>query len=31
MTADPRRVPTAHVIDRVSLEEMHELAQQARR
>ena len=27
MTADPRRVPTAHVIDRVSLEEMHELAQ----
>ncbi|HEX8806912.1 MAG TPA: aspartate kinase [Candidatus Aquilonibacter sp.] len=27
MTADPRRVPTAHVIDRASLEEMHELAQ----
>jgi len=27
MTADPRRVPTAQVIDRASLEEMHELAQ----
>jgi len=27
MTADPRRVPTAHVIDRASLEEMNELAQ----
>ena len=27
MTADPRRVPTAHVIDRASLEEMHELSQ----
>ena len=27
MTADPRRVPTAHVIDRASLEEMYELAQ----
>jgi aspartate kinase len=27
MTADPRRVPAAHVIDRASLEEMHELAQ----
>ncbi|HTU69620.1 MAG TPA: aspartate kinase [Candidatus Baltobacteraceae bacterium] len=27
MTADPRRVPTAHVIDRASLEEMSELAQ----
>ena len=27
MTADPRRVPTAHVIGRASLEEMHELAQ----
>jgi aspartate kinase len=27
MTADPRRVPTARVIDRASLEEMHELAQ----
>jgi aspartate kinase len=28
MTADPRRVPTARVIDRASLEEMTELAQQ---
>jgi aspartate kinase len=27
MTADPRRVPSALVIDRASLEEMHELAQ----
>ena len=27
MTADPRRVPNAHVIDRASLEEMHELSQ----
>jgi len=27
MTADPRRVPTAHVIERASLEEMTELAQ----
>ncbi|HUA09207.1 MAG TPA: aspartate kinase [Candidatus Acidoferrales bacterium] len=27
MTADPRRVGNAHVIDRASLEEMHELAQ----
>lgn len=27
MTADPRRVPTAHVIERASLEEMYELAQ----
>ncbi|HTX55747.1 MAG TPA: aspartate kinase [Candidatus Acidoferrales bacterium] len=27
MTADPRRVPNAHVIERASLEEMHELAQ----
>jgi aspartate kinase len=27
MTADPRRVPTAHVIDRASFEEMNELAQ----
>ncbi len=27
MTADPRRVSNAHVIDRASLEEMHELAQ----
>ncbi|HVA29199.1 MAG TPA: aspartate kinase, partial [Candidatus Baltobacteraceae bacterium] len=27
MTADPRRVPTAHVIDRASLEEMTELAE----
>lgn len=27
MTADPRRVPTAHVIERASLEEMHELSQ----
>lgn len=27
MTADPRRVPTARVIDRTSLEEMSELAQ----
>ena len=27
MTADPRRVENAHVIDRASLEEMHELAQ----
>ncbi len=31
MTADPRRVPTAHVIDRVSLAEMVELAGKARR
>jgi aspartate kinase len=28
MTADPRRVPTARVIERASLEEMSELAQQ---
>lgn len=27
MTADPKRVPTAHVIDRASLEEMTELAE----
>ena len=27
MTADPRRVPTAHVIERASLEEMTELAE----
>jgi aspartate kinase len=27
MTADPRRVPNAHVIERASLEEMYELAQ----